>query len=138
MKRTLKLLTLIALLSSSLTFGQDKNQCDTIYTLVDKMPSYDKDIAGLAGYVTKEMIPVITDCVKRDGGLISRLDVVLTIDSNGRVTDASFQKSNLTDQCKSDLKHKLLAMKGWTPGQLERENVCTYFYLPISCFKWSY
>jgi hypothetical protein len=136
MKTTISLT--IALLINSVTYGQDKHQCDTIYTLVDKMPSYDKGIAGLAGYVTKEVVPVITDCVKRDGGLISRLDIVLTIDLNGHVTDASFRESNMTDQCKDDLKHKFLAMKDWTPGRLEGRNVCTYLYLPIGCFKWSY
>jgi len=136
MKSILNILTFIALLISSVTYGQITNKCDTIYDFVDKMPQYDKDINGLMDYLNKELVPIISNCMKRDGDLIASLHIVLTIDKNGKVIDATFPRPNLTDQCKSDLKKKLLTMTGWTAGQLKGENVCTHFYWPISCLKW--
>ena len=66
MKRTLSLLSFLVLLTSSVTFGQIANQCSTVYDVVEKMPAYDKDVEGLIRYLNKELIPIVSDCMKRD------------------------------------------------------------------------
>lgn len=136
MKSVLSILIFFALFISSTTFGQKVKKCDTTYDFVDKMPHYNNGINGLMNYLNNELIPVICSCMKRDGDLIASLHILLTIDKDGKVIDASFPTPNLTDQCKNDLKVKLLTMKGWKAGQLKGKNVCTHFDWPINCLKW--
>lgn len=100
------------------------------------MPKYDKDIKGLSDYLMKELVPIIGDCMKRDTDMIASLYIILTIDSNGKVIDATFPKDNLTSLCKDDLKKKLLTMSGWTAGQKDGRPACCKFSWPISCLKW--
>ena len=109
-----------------MTLGQTTNKCDTIYDFVEQMPKYDKDPQGLMDYLSKDLIPIISDCMKRDSTLIASLRIILTIDNNGHVIDAVFPRPDLTDQCKSDLKKKLLTMTGWKPGLMNGKTVCTY------------
>lgn len=134
MKNIQIILTLVALVISSLAFGQTK--CDTIYNAVEKIPQYDKGMEGLRNYLNEELVPIIINCMKGDSVLITSLYIVLTIDKEGSVIDAKFTRPLLTDQCKSDLNAKLLTMTGWTPGQLYGQNVCYRLIWPISCLKW--
>ena len=136
MKSLNKILIFIALLIGSVTFGQTPNNCDTIYNFVEDMPKFDKDIEGLRDYLNKDLIPIIGECMSQDSSLIASLRIILTIDKNGQVIDATFPKPEMTDQCKSDLKEKLLTMTGWKPGKINEQNVCTHFRWPISCIKW--
>jgi hypothetical protein len=100
------------------------------------MPKYDNDLKGLSDYLMKELVPIIGDCIKRDIDIIASLYIILTIDSNGKVIDATFPKDNLTSLCKDDLKRKLLTMDGWTAGKINGRPVCSKFNWPISCLKW--
>ena len=120
-----------------MTLGQTTNKCDTIYDFVEQMPKYDKDPQGLMDYLSKDLIPIISDCMKRDSTLIASLRIILTIDNNGHMIDAVFPRPDLTDQCKSDLKKKLLTMTGRKPGLMNGKTVCTHFHWPISCIKWN-
>lgn len=137
MKNTTKILTFIALLNSSVILGQTINKCDTIYDFVEQMPKYERDMQGLMDYLNKDLIPIVDECMKRDSSLIASLWIILSIDKNGQVIDVSFPRPELTDQCKNDLKKKLLTMTGWQPGQQNGKNVCTHFNWPISCIKWN-
>lgn len=137
MKNTTKILTFIALLNSSVILGQTINKCDTIYDFVEQMPKHEKDIQGLMDYMSKDLIPIVGECMKRDNSLIASLRIILTIDKDGHVIDASFSGPVLTDQCKNDLKKKLLTMTGWQAGQHNGKDVCTHFIWPISCIKWN-
>jgi len=127
-----KILIVLLQLTVTNSFGQTSG-CDTVYSYVEEMPKYDK---GLMGYLTQELVPIIGDCIKRDIEIISSLSIILTIDSNGKVIDATFPKGNLTLLCKGDLKAKLLTMTGWTPGQKDGQPICCKFYLPINCLRW--
>ena len=120
-----------------MTLGQTPNKCDSIYDFADQMPQYDKDIQGLIDYLSNDLIPIIGNCMNRDSTLIASMRIILTIDKNGHVIDATFPRPNLTDQCKSDLKKKLLTMTGWKPGLMNGKSVCTHFQWPISCIKWN-
>ena len=135
MKGIFSPLSLVILLASSQTFGQITSKCSTVYDMVEKMPTYDNGANGLINYLNRDLLPIVGDCMKRDG-LIASLHIVLTIDEEGKVIDATFPRQDLTDQCKNDLRNKLLTMTGWTAGQLDGRNVCTHFHWPISCLKW--
>ena len=135
MRHIFKILTIIFLLTVSKTYGQT-NGCDTVYSFVEVMPKYDKDIKGLFDYLMKELVPIIGNCIKRDTEIIASLYIILTIDSNGKVIDATFPKNNLSLLCKDELKTKLLTMTGWTAGLKDGKPVCCKFNWPISCLKW--
>ncbi len=111
--------------------------CDSIYDIVDTRSQYDKGDAGLIDYLMKELSPVISDCVKRDSVLITRLLIILTIDKYGTIIDASFPRSHATVLCREEMRKKLLTMTGWTAGQIKGQPVCCYYEIPISCLKWS-
>lgn len=130
-----RILIILALFIGLVSFGQI-NKCDTIYDFAEQMPQYINDSRGLMDFFNKELIPIISDCMKRDSSLIASLQIVLTIDIYGQVINATFPKPELTDLCKSNLKKKLITMKGWKPGQMSGMKVCTHFYWPISCIKW--
>jgi len=100
------------------------------------MPHFINEFKGLPDYLTNELVPVIAECINRDEELITSLYIILTIDCNGKVIDATFPKHNLTSLCKDDLKQKLLTMDGWTAGQQNGFPVCSKFSWPIGCLKW--
>lgn len=135
MRQLVNILIVLFQLTVTTSFGQT-NGCDTVYSYVEEMPKYDKDMKGLTGYLMQELVPIIGDCIQRDIELISSLSIILTIDSNGKVIDATFPKGNLTLLCEDDLKAKLLTMTGWTAGQKDGQPVCCTFYLPINCLRW--
>ena len=135
MRHIFKILTFILLLTVTKSYGQT-NGCDTIYNNPETMAQYKNDFKGLSDYLTNELVPIIADCIKRDTEIIASLHIILTIDSNGKVVDATFPKHNLTLLCKDELKKKLLTMNGWTAGQNDGRPVCSKFIWPISCLKW--
>lgn len=110
--------------------------CDIIYDFAEVMPQYNKGDSGLSKYIRKELIPVIGNCMNYDSLLISSLNIVLTIDKEGKVIDATFPKFNAPDSCKDELREKLKAMTGWIPGQMKGQPICCHFAIPISCLKW--
>lgn len=136
MRQTIYLLA-IYLLASSTVLGQTVSKCDTIYDFVDTMPQYGKGEAALMKYIRNEFIPVVSDCMKRDGELIASLRIVLIIDQNGNVVDATFPKNNTTSACKEEMKKKLETMAGWSAGRLNGKKICCYVTIPIACLKWS-
>lgn len=67
--------------------------------------------------------------------LTRKLIIMLTIDASGRVTDAILSKHNLPKNYE-ELRMKILTMTGWTPGNLNSQNVCCKHGWVISGFKW--
>lgn len=135
MQPLFKTLTVFFLLTGTKSYGQAIG-CDTVYNNPETMPQYRNDLKGLSDYLTMELVPVIADCIKRDTSIIASLYILLTIDSNGEVIDATFPRPNLTTHCKDDLKQKLLTMGGWTAGQHDGRPVCSNYNWPIRCLKW--
>jgi hypothetical protein len=135
LRHIFKILTVFLLLTVTKSNGQT-NGCDTVYNNPETMPLYKNDVKGLSDYLTNELFPIIADCIKRDTDIIASLYIILTIDSTGKVIDASFPKRNLTSYCKDDLKKKLLTMNGWTAGRKDERTVCSRFNWQISCIKW--
>lgn len=99
--------------------GQRATKCDNVFHSVDVPAKYQEDHFAFNRYLEKELTPVISRCIDRDGELITNLSIVLTIDKTGKVINASFPMPTLTDQCKYELKLKLLEMENWTPCKTE-------------------
>lgn len=118
-------------------FGQDHSSCDTIYSDVDTMPSYGQgDFQEMYKYFMNEFFPVIGSCMKQEKTMIASISIILTIDQQGKVIDATFPKPEITASCKENLKNKLLTMNGWKPAKKNGQPVCCYVSIPISCIKW--
>ncbi len=130
------LILIVGFLISVTCFGQVDSDCDSVYNFVDKMPEYENGFSGLSDYLHKELIPILANCIERDSSLIASMYLTLTINKDGNVVDVVFNRINATDQCKSDLKDKMLTMPQWTPGKLEGKPVCCKFPWPISCIMW--
>ena len=135
MRHIFEILAVLLLLTVTKSYGQT-NDCDTIYNNSETIPQYENDFKGLSDYLIKELVPIIANCMERDTDIIVSLYIILTIDSDGRVIDATFPKHNLSSLCKADLKKKLLTMDGWTAGQKDGRPVCSKFNWPIGCLKW--
>ena len=82
-----------------------------------------------------ELVPTFNECIHNSNEIISSLHIVLTIDKKGKLIDVEFRKSELASTCKEELKNKILTMKGWDPGKVNGQNVCSKFIWPIGCLK---
>ncbi len=111
------------------------NVCDSIYDTSDEPPVYAKDDVELFKYILMEITPIVEECIRRDSIVISSLYIILTIDKNGSVIDATFPRPKMTSICKENLKDKLLTMGGWNAGKINGEPACFYYNIPISCFN---
>ncbi len=65
---------------SNESFGQTNNDCDSIYSFVEIMPEYENGTKGLMDYLSKDLIPILTDCTQSDSTLIASLYLTMTID----------------------------------------------------------
>jgi len=112
-------------------------ECDTVYSHVDVLPKFQNNSRDLLKYVEFELVPIINDCILTDSEIVSSLSILLTIQQDGQVVDATFPKDKyLSIQCKALLKAKLITMKGWSSGQKNGRQVCCFHYFPINCIKW--
>jgi hypothetical protein len=116
------------------SFGQTSD-CETVYNTVDILPSYEGGMQALMKYFEKELMPIISKTENKT--LTTKLNIMLTIDANGIVTDATLSKHNLTKNCEDELRIKILTMSGWIPGRLNSQNVCCKHGWVISCIKWA-
>lgn len=112
------------------------NGCDTVYDLVETLPQYPGEIDGLMNYLNDELVPVISNCIERDSILTSSLRIILSVNTEGSVFAVDLTRVNATDECKRELREKILTMRGWTAGQKDGKPVCSQFHWPISCLKW--
>ena len=135
LRHMFKIVTFILLLTVTKSYGQT-SVCDTVYSNSETMPKYDNEFKGFSDYLTKELVPIIGTCLKQDAAITTSLYIILTIDNNGKVIEATFPRCNLTPLCKVDLEKKLLTMTGWTAGKKDGQPICCKFSWPISCLKW--
>ncbi|MFK8044143.1 MAG: hypothetical protein AB8B72_01510 [Crocinitomicaceae bacterium] len=131
------LMILITILTSLTVIAQpSSHECDSIYEFAEEMPVYQNGMNGLIKYLKSDLIPILVDCNGRDGILTSSLYLSLTIDRQGKVIDVEFQRIQATEQCKKELREKLLTMKGWTSGMQDGIAICCTFSWPISGINW--
>lgn len=133
----LKILTIYMFLLPLGANGQDShNRCDSIYELIDSVPEYTGGMSGLLKYLQNDLIPILSECNKRDGDLVSSMHLSLIINDQGKVVDVEFQRIEVAKQCKEELRTKLLTMHGWTAGKYKGTPVCSKFNWPISSISW--
>ena len=126
----------ITFLLSCPTLISAQSICDTIYDFADQMPQFKKDHNDQFDFVSNELAPIISQCMKRDSSLIASLRTIFTIDKQGNVVNVHFEQPALSTQCRKELTTKILSMKGWTPGSQNGKPVCAQAYWPISCLNW--
>lgn len=132
------ILTIICYLITFAICGQTNNaDCDSIYDFVEIMPKYDNEAIGLMNYLSKDLSPILSDCIKRDSVITASMYLTLTIDKQGHVIDVEYKRIEATDQCKEELRKKIMTMTGWTPGQHNGQPVCCRYTWPVSCIKWN-
>lgn len=135
MKNKLKLLLITCLVISIQVLGQTQ-PCDTVYKTVDHNPTFEGGMSQLMEYSGKFLTPIISKHYKKDIELPSKLGIMLTIDTNGKIVDAVLSNHKLSKECEDEIIKQLLTMTGWNPGLLKGEKVCCKFAWFISCIKW--
>ena len=118
------------------TFGQVKNACDSIYTEVDQSPGFQTGTMGLLDYLNTDLIPIISRNMKEDKVIVDKLYAKVVINRDGNVVDVEFLKLNGSEKCKEELKQKIMAMTGWTPGKMNGKSVCSNYFWVVGCIKW--
>ncbi len=130
------ILTLLFLTTTLIVNGQTDNDCDTVYDMVETMPQYENDVRGLMDYMMEDLTPLLFECYKRDSLLTASIYMTLTIDKKGHVIHVEFNRVKATEQCKNELRQKIMTMTGWTPGKQDGIPVCSKYVWPISCINW--
>lgn len=132
-----KLSTFLSLLILTVTtsYAQSKS-CDTIYKYTEVIAQFKNEQISLDKYFDKHIIPILVRSRERDNNIITKLQIVLTINSRGNVVDATFSRAKLSERCKEELKKELLTMEGWQSAIMNNQSVCSTYLWPIHCLKW--
>lgn len=135
MKTTLSILLLLLFLTITTSYAQSKS-CDTIYKNPEVKAQFKKGDKELDNYLMNHIIPILHRSMERDEEIISGLFMFLTINSEGKVTEVTFSRGELSERCKEELKKELLTMEGWQPAIMNNQAVCSTYLWPIHCLKW--
>jgi hypothetical protein len=126
----------LLIFSVLLNFGQTNTFCDTIYEHPETLPQFTNDTKGLTDYFHAAFIPILNDCLKQDGEIVSSLRMQLTIDKTGKVIAVNFLRLQASDTCINKLTNEILSMTGWTAGKMNGNTVCSIYYWQINCILW--
>lgn len=107
-----RLLIVVFLLVFLIFYGQFVG-CDMIYSSVDVLLEYDKDVKGFFDYVKKEFVLLIVDCIEGELEIIISLYIMLIIDCYGKVMDVIFLLYDVFFFCQEKMRVKFLFMIGW-------------------------
>lgn len=110
--------------------------CDTIYGSPETHPHYGHDFQAFYTYFDTNVAPVLQECMKQQGTVISSLLVRFTLDCDGKVMDVAFLRINAGEACKQRVREQFMAMGDWVPGLVCGKPVCSYAVWPIRCLKW--
>ena len=104
------------------SFGQD-SQCDSVYTVVDQMPTYGKEPEDLVRYLRSNLKfkkPCRPEELRRLTWTINREGKIVQIDLVG-----------LEGECREQIVEQLKSLPSWVPGRLNGKLVCVKMVLPI-------
>ncbi|MFB9096488.1 MULTISPECIES: hypothetical protein [Flavobacterium] len=135
LKKIFSTFLLLLIFTLTTSYSQDKN-CDTIARYTEIQPKFKSETSNLDKYFNNHIVPVLLRSMERDNVLITKLHIILTINLEGEVIEATFSKSKLNTLCKKELREAFLTMKGWQPGILNNQAVCSYYSWPINSIKW--
>lgn len=103
-------------------FGQD-SRCDSVYTVVDQMPTYGKGKEDLMRYLMKTLKfkkPCRPEELRR---------LTWTINKEGKMVDMDL--IGLEGKCREQIIEQLKSFPTWTPGRQNGKLVCVKMILPI-------
>lgn len=92
--------------------------CDSIYTITDQIPQFQKSNADLYKYIGENLV-VNSEC-RAEGGIVMQFDCV--IDKKGNVV--SFEILNLDSACAKEVLKALNGFPKWQPAKLNGEPTC--------------
>lgn len=128
-------ISLLFLLSGFLR-AQTNTACDSIHFHPDTVASYKKDAGDILDFVRQQLEPVLQECYVKEGRLISKLNMQLTIDNSGKVIAAYVIRPDLPLTCRNRIREAFLKMDPWKPAKQKGINVCSDVRVPIACIKW--
>ena len=104
-----------------------KNQHDSIYVVVDKMPEFEVGLKDIGNYIRNELNS--DNLSFNQGDTITYVQFV--VDTLGRSTQASILKSSSDAKLNESLIKIIESMPQWTPGERDGKKVSTSLVLPI-------
>ena len=116
----------ILMLCCTNAFGQDQCFCDSIYNEVEIPVEYNGKLIRLLSDVLGEE----QNCFNPEN-LDSKLFISFLIDQTGKVIDVDLLRFTGSENCKSNMKKKLLEIDGFTPARNNGQKVCSRYYLPV-------
>jgi hypothetical protein len=97
--------------------------CDSLYTVVDKMPVYGEGKADLVKYLSSNLT------FKKSCRPEELKFLTWTINTEGQMVD--IDAIGLEGQCRLNVIDQLKTFPNWTPGKLEGISVCVKMTVPI-------
>lgn len=111
------------------THSISQNNLDTIYTVVEQMPSFPGGEADLMKYLVQNITyPKIPD--SEEYLLATRITARFYIDADGSVRDVRIQRS-MHPAVDSIFVRVLKNMPKWEPGKQNGKNVPVYYTIPL-------
>lgn len=126
----------LILLCSGFLKAQTHSTCDSIRFHPDTAASYKQGARDIMDFVTHQVYPVLQECYVKEGRLISKLNVQLTIDTTGKVIAAYVLRPDLPLSCRNPICEAFLKMDSWKPAKQKGLHVCSDVWIPIACIKW--
>ena len=131
----LRLFLLLALFISADMFAQTNTVCDTIYKTPHQAAFCTNDI-DFSKFVINVLPAILDSCENTNEGLITKLNLVLTVNALGNIVEVQERRNALHSGCIKTLQLKLALYKGWHAAKVNNTDICSYINFPISCIKW--
>lgn len=138
-KNGMKLWTVTLVTASTLAFvasacsdaqeplEKSTDQAKEVFTKADKMPEYPGGMPALVQYMTEHLTYPKSE---KNRGTEGTVHVAFVVDTEGRVTDISIERSvsKDLDEAAADIVSK---MPDWTPGEKDGKKVSVKMVLPV-------
>jgi hypothetical protein len=115
--------------------AQTRTVCDTIYKTPQQAAHCNNDI-DFSKFVINALPAILDSCVNANEEIITKLNLVLTINALGNIVEVQEKRNSLQPVCIKGLQQKLALYKGWHAGKVKNTEVCSYVSFPINCIKW--
>lgn len=124
--------TLLLLLALNYVIGQTSAPCDSLHSHPDTEAVFKGGSKDILDYVSVNIMPILNDCYKSDTKPLSYLKIHLTIDQNGKVTQAHLLNTEVPNFCRKQVQNQLIKMEGWTSAKHAGKPVCSVRFVPVN------
>lgn len=108
-------------------------QCEKLYTQSETGCMYAPGEDSLMIFIQQNLLPVISKLPDAEKQRITKLLVVMTIDTNGKIVNIHLPHFTGSLATADELKKRIAAMKGWTIGKVNDVPVCTEVFWGANC-----